>query len=174
MYDVRHMMWKITQETKKIVWDQLVDKVNKFFTKEVCLCDNLCPKPIEKKEVYWVYSFGCFGTSEDGKRQCTLPCHAYGDGYDWCPIFVRHRLPQNNLLNGHWDYCKKDQGLLKCMPVKGTTIFDRKWVASLSLLLYLLKKQCTTMLLQLLTLIVYIFLMLHKIILGHSVTDSFY
>jgi len=126
MYDVRHMMWKITQETKKIVWDQLVDKVNKFFTKEVCLCDNLCPKPIEKKEVYWVYSFGCFGTSEDGKRQCTLPCHAYGDGYDWCPMFVSHRLPQNNLLNGNWDYCKKDQGLLKCMPVKGTTIFDRK------------------------------------------------
>jgi len=121
--DVNGIFNTIEDHTFKIVWDQLVSKVNAFFDNTNASCGKLYPKPITMEEIEFRYPTECYGTSEDGKKQCTLPCHAYGDGYDWCPIFPGP-IPSNNLLFNYWDYCKKDQGFLQCMPVKGTTIFD--------------------------------------------------
>ena len=121
---VKSIFNTVTDHTRGIVWKQMISKVNAFFDNTTAPCGDQYPKPIAIEEIYFWYPDNCFGTSEDGKRQCTLPCHAYGDGYNWCPIFLGNALPHNHLLSNHWDYCKKDSSLLKCMPVKGTTIFD--------------------------------------------------
>ena len=125
MTGVESLFWSIQDHTKEIVWNQLVQKVNYFFSEDICTCAGKCPKPIEKKEVVWMYSRGCYGVSEDNKYKCTLPCHAYDDGYNWCPAYKHHIIPRHNNLYENWQYCKKDKYFLKCMPVKGTTVFEK-------------------------------------------------
>ena len=50
--NVQHsVISNIQRETGDLIWKQMVEKVNVFFNKDVCLCENECPKPISKSEV---------------------------------------------------------------------------------------------------------------------------
>ena len=108
----------LQDHTYGVIWDQLVSKVNMFFDSTHAPCPKEYPQPIKRPEIEFEYSYKCFGRTDD--KECSLPCYAYGSGYNWCPT----RIPKNNLLFNYWGYCKKDTNLLNCMPVKGTTIFE--------------------------------------------------
>ena len=68
--------------TVNMLWKEVVLKVNKFFTPEICLqkLGCKCPPPIQKKEITFSWPQSCFGNI----YQCQHPAYKFGKNYYWC------------------------------------------------------------------------------------------
>jgi len=125
---VYEIFYRIEGQTSAQVWDVLVNRMNNFFSDDMCSlsgCDeNDCPKPIEKREVEFSYPRECYGTIK-GNHGCKLPCQKYGNEKTWCPT---EKLDHTNLLWKRWDWCDQDDHFKTCMPVtsKSSKYFKKK------------------------------------------------
>lgn len=51
-----HIFEKIREETKNVIWENMIEKLNAYFDETLCLGDDECPKLIEKSEIDFRYS----------------------------------------------------------------------------------------------------------------------
>lgn len=93
----------IYEETKQIIWREMVEKINRFFHPDICREDCECPKKITRQEISFRYPWKtCVGKTEESSRPCETPCKSYGEGYDWCGV----KVPWGT-WGKKWDYCTK-------------------------------------------------------------------
>ena len=98
---------KIRDETVNYLYDEIVQKINKFFTSELCLesLECRCPRKITKNEIKFDYPWQCMGD-----YRCIHPAGKFKESYHYCYTSNQNtRYIKTNKIN--FDSCMPVQEL---------------------------------------------------------------